>query len=355
MPRAMLMRAGQSIGGITVAPAGRDAFDAATAAADPQHAFLRHAWYEADAGERLAAIVATRVDGSPLAAIPRVQRKKGPISISEVAGCYWPFRSLPIAADAAQDELAAVLGSEDLRKFLGPVWRLGPIYSDDPALAPLRAAAADAGWTILARTLGHCFEFDFAKLRADGPWPRTSSQASNRRRERKLAVLGEITYRFASGRDWTAADRDAMAKIERESWLAGIGEQAAPKFDDPARRAVWERAAKDPAIADMIFCSLMFVGGEPAAFAFGIEAGGVRHCIANSYSQRFGQHGPGKLLLYKDFEMAADRGVTKVNWGSGDLGYKSEMGAEAGAEILDLLFVRSSLLAVPLRLIWKSR
>jgi len=353
MPRAMLMRAGQQGAGIAVAPAGREAFDAVVAAADPQHAFLRHAWYAADAGERLDALVATRADGSPLAAIPRVRRRVGPARVSEIAGCYWPFRSLPVAVDAGQEELTSLFEQQEVRSFLGPVWRLGPVYSDDPALPRLRAAAAAAGWKSLTRTLGHCFEFDFAGLRADGPWPRTSSQASNRRRERKLAALGEISCRFASGRDWTPADRDAMAKIERESWLAGIGEQAAPKFDDPARRGVWERAAEDPAIAAMMFCSLMFVGGEPAAFAFGIEAGGIRHCIANSYSQRFGQHGPGKLLLYKDFEMAADRGVAKVNWGSGDLGYKSEMGATEGAEILDLLFVRSKILSTGLKRIWR--
>jgi CelD/BcsL family acetyltransferase involved in cellulose biosynthesis len=353
MPRTMLMRAGQQGAGISVTLAGRAAFDAVVAAADPRHAFLSHAWYAADAGERLDALVATRADGSPLAAIPRVRRRIGPASMSEIAGCYWPFRSLPVVADAAPEELAVLLRSKAARQFLGPVWRLGPIFSDDPALARLREAAAGAGWRVLTRILGHCFEFDFATLRADGPWPRTSSQASNRRRERKLAALGEISYRFISGRDWTPADRDAMAKIERESWLAGIGEQAAPKFDDPARRGVWERAAEDPAIAGMMFCSLMFVGGEPAAFAFGMEAGGVRHCIANSYSQRFGQHGPGKLLLYKDFEMAADRGVAKLNWGSGDLGYKSEMGATEGAEILDLLFVRSKMLATGLKRIWR--
>lgn len=351
----MLMRTGQKSHEPIVARADAAAFDAVVAAADPRHAFYRHAWYAADAGDALEAVAVTRAHGSPLAAFPRVRRAIGPIAVSETAGCYWPARALPVARDAGHDELVAALKAPALRRFLGRVWRLGPVFGDDPALPILRAAAADAGWRVLTRTLGTCFEFDFAALRADGPWPRTSSKATNRRRERKLAALGAIDYRFVSGRDWTAADRDAMARIERESWLAGIGEAAAPKFDDPARRAVWERAAADPALADMMFCHLMMVGGEPAAFAFGIEAGGVRHCIANSYSQRFGQHGPGKLLLYRDFELAADRGVARVNWGSGDLGYKSEMGATEGAEILDLLFVRPAPLALALAPLWARR
>jgi len=70
-------------------------------------------------------------------------------------------------------------------------------------------------------------------------------------------------------------------------------------------------------------------------------------------SKRFAQHGAGKLLLYKDFERAADRGVRCVNWGSGDAGYKGEMGATDGPKIVDLLFVRSRLAAAALRQWWR--
>ena len=102
----------------------------------------------------------------------------------------------------------------------------------------------------------------------------------------------------------------------------------------------------------MFASSRLLIGGEPAAFAFGIEAGGIRHDIANGYSKRFAAYGPGKLLLYRDFERAADRGITRVDWGSGDAGYKSEMGATEGPEIVDLLFVRSRPLAAGLRRWW---
>ncbi|HEY0326872.1 MAG TPA: GNAT family N-acetyltransferase, partial [Allosphingosinicella sp.] len=330
----------------------RAAFDAVAAAADPRHAFLRHAWFDAGSGARLRALVVQRADGSPLAALPRIKRGLGPFAIAAIPGSYWPFRSFPIAADATDDELASLLARRAVRFFLGPVWRMGPVLADDPTAARLRDADPLAGWTVLTRRLGTSFELDFARLRAEGPWPRTSSQASNRRRERKLAAHGEVEYRFLTGRDWTGADRDAIARIEAESWLSGIGGAADPKFHDAARRRTWERAAQDPAIADMITCSLLLVGGEPAAFAFGIEAGGVRHDIANGYSRRFSDYGAGKLLLYKDFERAADRGITRVDWGSGDAGYKSEMGATQGPEIVDLLFVRAGLPAAALRRWW---
>ena len=347
----MLMRGTQS-GDLVIAPATPAAFDAVAAAADPRHAFLRHAWFEAEAGRRLRALVVRRPDGSPLAALPARWAGTG-LRTSAVPGSYWPFRSFPIAADASDAELRALLGRLEVYWGLfGFLWRMGPAPANDPTAERLRELAPQAGWRVLTRRLGTSFEIDFARLHAEGPWPRTSSQASNRRRERKLAAHGELEYRFVTGRDWTEADRGAMAAIEKQSWLSGIGGTADPKFDDSAQRRVWESAAEDPAIANMIFCSLLRVGGEPAAFAFGIECGGVRHVIANAYSQRFAAFGAGKLLLYRDFERAADRGVTRVDWGSGDAGYKSEMGATEGPEIVDLLFVRGALLAAALRRWW---
>lgn len=347
----MVVQRNVSAGPVLVPPT-RDSFDAVTDAVDLRHSFLRAAWYEADTGAPLDAIVATRAGGAPLAAIPRIHRGRGPLRIAAIPGSYWPYRSFPLAAEARANEVAALLSMREVRAFLGPVWRMGPVFADDPTAALLRDAAPAAGWTILVRPLTTCFDIDLEALRAAGPWPRTSSLAGVRRRERKLADMGAIEYRFASGETWTAADRDAIARIERESPLAAMGEAFHPKFADPARRRRWEKAAEDPAIARMMFCSLLMVGGAPAAFAFGIEAGGVRHCIANNFSERFARHSPGKVLLYKDFERASERGIGRIGWGAGDAGYKSEMDAAPGPEIVDLLFVRPRALAPALRRFW---
>ncbi len=327
------------------------ALNAIAAAALPAQRFLRAGWYAAAAPESRG-IGMRRNDGEPLAAIPTVPRKLGPLTVREVSGSYWPYRSFPIAADVTDDELSTMMRDRRVRAALGPLWRMGPVYGDDPTVARLTRAAEGSGWAVLRRDLGTCFELDLAALRSQGQWPRSSTLRKNRWRENRLAELGPVDYLFRSGADWTEEDRDAMAAVEANSWVGKLDEGGNTKFLDPECRRNWERMAEDPVLADMISCSIMTVGETPVAFTFGLEVGPVRYTIANAYDERFARHGPGKLLLYKDFERAAERGVQRISWGSGDAGYKSEMGAHPGPAILDLLFVRPKALAVALRPIW---
>jgi CelD/BcsL family acetyltransferase involved in cellulose biosynthesis len=272
--------------------------------------------------------------------------------VRDVAGCYWPFRSIALAADATAGEVAAMLRDRDLRRALGPVWRLGPVFDGDPAAALLRQAAPKAGWTMLTRRLGTCFEIDVAALQAEGAWPRAATMKKNRWREKQLARTGAVALHSFRGTTWSAADRDAIAAIERNSWLAKLGDGAAFQFADPARRLYWERVAADPVIAGMIFGTILSVGAAPAAFTFGLQVGATRYQIANNFDERFSAHSAGRTLLLKDFEQAAAAGVRRISWGSGDAGYKSEIGARPGPAILDLLFVRPKLLALPLSRWW---
>jgi CelD/BcsL family acetyltransferase involved in cellulose biosynthesis len=327
------------------------ALNAIAASARPAQGFLRAGWFAAAAPESRG-IGMRRSNGVPLAAIPTVARKLGPLTVREVSGSYWPYRSFPIAADATDDELSTMMRDRRVRAALGPLWRMGPVYGDDPTAERLTSAAQSAGWAVLRRDLGTCFELDLAGLRSQGPWPRSSTVRKNRWRENRLAELGPVDYRFRTGAEWSDEDRDAMATVEANSWVGKLDEGGNTKFLDPDCRRNWERMTVDPVLADMIVCSIMTIGEAPVAFTFGLEVDKVRYTIANAYDERFARHGPGKLLLYKDFERAAQSGVERISWGSGDPGYKSEMGARPGPAILDLLFVRPKALALALRPIW---
>jgi CelD/BcsL family acetyltransferase involved in cellulose biosynthesis len=324
------------------------ALDDVAGCADPRNAFLRAAWFAA--GEAAATtLVARRPDGRTIAALPTAASKPG---VRAVPGGYWPWRSFPVAADAGDDELAAFL-AHPLARNLGPAWRMGPQREDDPTGARLARLAAEAGWFPLRRTLGRAWLLDVAKLRERGSWPRGSTLRKNRFFEKHLGAQGTLQFRFVTGPDWTAQVFDILAEIERRAWVGTRTDGSASKFLAPRHRRVWEKAAADPALAAMMWGSILTVGGVPAAFGFDLDCGATRYCIANSYDPRFARHSPGRALAYRSFEHLDARGVSLLDWGSGDPGYKEAMGAEEGPEVVDWLFVRGRALAAMLRPVWE--
>lgn len=312
------------------------------------HDFLRCAWFEAS-GSALMTVVARRDSGKPVAAIPLAARGPKPLGLKQVAGSYWPFRSIPISQDCGDEELEALLAS----KVMGRAWRWGPVYADDPALTRIAALAPNSGWTVLRRRLATTYRVDLKALTAAGTWPSTKTQRKNRWLERRLAEQGELAFDWISGPSWTADVLDTLAAIEAESWVAS--KKGDTKFVGEQDRARWARMFEDPAIAAMLSCAILRAGGQPVAFTFSVSSGGTRYYIANSYSAHFAAGSPGRILLYRDFADAAAKGIETIGWGAGDPGYKSEMGAEPGPEIIDCLFVRGAPFAGLARLFWMRR
>jgi CelD/BcsL family acetyltransferase involved in cellulose biosynthesis len=339
-----------------VEPGAAPAIDLAASADDRERGFLRAAWYAAAAdGAPLATLCGrTTVGGEPAIALPLMERRAGPLRLREVGGSYWPYRSFPLARDVGEDELVQFLDSAEARAALGTAWRLGPVHDDDPAASRLVDAARRCGWTVLSRRIATLYAVDLERLTAEGSWPSTKTLRKNRWLERRLAEAGELDFRTVSGADWSGDVFDLLAHIELQSWVGRAGASSDAKFLRPENRRIWERAVSDPILAEGLACSLLHVGGVPAAFTFSLRSGATLHFIANSYSLRFADRSPGRILLYRDLQAAATSGVERVDWGAGDPGYKSEMGAKPGPDIVDHLFVRGPLawLARPL---WRSR
>ena len=338
---------------VALEPGASAALDRVAASADPAHSFMRAAWFAAEA-EALSTLVARRGGlGAPIAALPLIRRSRAGLSIAEISGPYWPYRCPPIAADASEDELAELLASPKAHAALGRAWRIGPALGDSQALARISAAAKRAGWAMVERRSGICFKVDLARLAGEGPWPSSKTLRKNRWLERRLAEAGALEFRTVSGGDWDNGVIDCLAQIEAESWVAKSIAGSDTKFLAAQTRRTWERALEDPQLAQQLSASILSVGGVAAAFTFSLRAGATMHFIANSYSERFADRSPGRILLYRDLQQAAADGVVTVGWGAGDPGYKREMGAEPGPEIVDRLFVRGALLAALARAVWR--
>lgn len=330
--------------------------DAVAQEASASHGFLRRAWFDAALqtyGGRARTLIVSEGD-RPVLALP--MRHVGPrfAGLACVPGCFWPFRSFPMAAGASTGAIGAALNQ--LAASVTAL-RIGPVYDGDTSAAPLIAAARERGWAVLSRTVATSFLLDMAAARAAGTWPRNSTLRKNRFHEKHLAEHGALEWSFLSGADWPAAFDD-LANIEWASWIATRTDGRDAKFTRAGHGAFWRAAASDPVLAGMFRAALLTVNGRPAAFSFDIDAGELKYAIANSYDPAFAKHSPGKLLYYRNLVGAIERGITRVDWGAGDSGYKRTIGAEAGPVIRDWLLLRPGLPAAMepvIRLAWRDR
>lgn len=314
--------------------------------------FLRPAWFGEAAGRGGHTLVARRCDGSLIAAFPTIDAGLPAAGVRAVPGCYWPFRSVLIDPSADESELAEVLAEADVRSALAPAWRLGPIYRDDPSVMRLTRAAARAGWTVLVRSLAHTFVFELGALVAAGEWPRRSTRRRLSGYARQLERSGEVSYRLVAGADWRDDVLDLLADMEARSWVGLETDGSGAKFLSADQRGYWRGVLRDPALAASLSATILTVGQVPAAFSFDLRAGDTQFAIAGSYAEEFAHARAGKLVTYHQLQQAAAAGVQRVDLGAGDSGYKRELGAVAGSEIIDLLIVRNRSVAQVLQLSW---
>lgn len=332
------------------------AIDRVAESAPDTHAFLRHAWFAAALSSYggTARTIMVHAAEEPVLALPVVRVGPTPLGIAAIPGCYWPFRSFPVARESSADVFGAALDAlaTGLRAL-----RIGPVYDDDAAVMPLLDAARARGWTVLHRDVAASFLLDMAAARAEGTWPRNSTLRKNRFHEKHLAEHGTLGWHFLSGGDWPAAFDD-LAAIEWASWIASRTDGKDAKFTLAGHGRFWRAAAADPVLAGMFRAALLTVNDKPAAFSFDIDAGPIKYAVANSYDPAFGKHSPGKLLYYRNLVDALDRGITQVDWGAGDSGYKRTIGAAEGPAIRDWLLLKpgaAKALGPLVRLFWRAR
>ncbi len=327
-----------------------DAIDDVAVAVRDTHRFLRRQWFAAaiDSYGGTPRTILVERGGNPTIALPLIGLGPDLLGLGQVPGCYWPFRSGPVAAAADGDDFTALLAGAGhaVRGF-----RIGPVYDDDPLLVGMLAAAGGVGWRALPRFIADSYLLDMAALRSEGGWPRNSTLRKNRFNEKHLAGLGDPDWSFVHGDGWTDAVFDGLASIESVSWVSDRTDGSDAKFTDAGHGRFWRAAVRDPVLADMMWAALLRMDGTPAAFSFDLNAGKLKYAIANSYDPRFAKHSPGKLLYYRNLVRALDDGIGQVDWGAGDSGYKRVIGAAPGPVIRDWLFLRPGLPALIGRLL----
>jgi CelD/BcsL family acetyltransferase involved in cellulose biosynthesis len=325
------------------------AIDAVAAVAAVTHRFLRRGWYAAAlaAYGGSARTLVVEEGGRAVLAMPLVATGPRALRLASVPGSYWPFRSFPLAADASA--IAIETGLATLARHCTAI-RIGPVADGDPAATPLLAAARARGWTVIDRFVADGWLLDMGELATAGAWPRASTLKKNRFHEKHLGTHGALDWSFVTGADWPAGF-DALAAVERASWVATRTDGRDAKFLTGGHAAFWRAAVSDPVLAGMCRAALLRVAGRPAAFSFDLEVGETTYAIANGYDPAFAKHSPGKLTQWRNLADAVARGVRTVDWGAGDSGYKQVIGATQGPALRDWLLLRPGLPALAGRLL----
>lgn len=322
------------------------------------HGFLRAAWYRAGEMGRGASgnasggktLVVQRTHGAVIAAIPTVPFGPAIGRARKVPGAYWPLRGALISPDCNMLELAQALECRVARS-LGPVWRLGPARMDDAATLMMIDAAQLAGWRVLSRAAGTAWRIDLDDARAKG-WPKVSSAKRVRRIERRLEGLGQIEWRYVRGRAWDDNVLAQLGAVEAASWIKTATDGSGAKFMTPQQRDLWRQALSDPVLAEMLCATILLINGRAVAFTFDCDDGPVQYGIAGSYVSELAKYEIGKLTNYRAVIDAIADGQQLMDLGTGDSGYKREMGATEGYLLADLLFVRNHTAARLLASVW---
>lgn len=266
----------------------------------------------------------------------------GGIRIRSLAGYYWPYRSFLAEGEPTDiPRLAHTLATHLNQHAHTRILRFGPISpACRPTLALLEGLEA-SGWTTLRRCLGSVFELEIPSSEKElemtaGKSFIRSIDYSRRKLERDSGRIEIQRYPLREPASELLAE---LAEIERKSWVFEKGGDL--KFFGKENREFWEAVASSyPKSREHAVVWILRINDRPVAFSAHLEKKGIIHIIANSYDSDFKSYGCGSILTLEIFRDAISRGISRVDWGMGDSGYKARWGAKPTGRLYDVLVLR---------------
>lgn len=264
--------------------------------------FMRPGWLRAwlDAfGHRALAIYTVLRDGRLVALVPLLRGRFG--SLTSPTNDHTPLWA-PLADDgaAAQALARAVLADGPSRL------RLGILELDRLATRHFVATLERAGY----RSVVHHREWSpyidttvapdvFSKRYT------AKQRSSMRRRARRLADAGEVTFETCRGGDGLD---DVLAEgiaIEASGWKGRRGTAIAC---DPATLAFYRHVARWAGEHGWLLLAMLRVDGRMVAFSFGFDHHDVVYGLKLGYDERYAKLSPGLQLMHRIVDLAlADR------------------------------------------------
>jgi CelD/BcsL family acetyltransferase involved in cellulose biosynthesis len=273
--------------------------------------FLRpgwvEAWWRAFGSGRLEIVVLRRV-GRLTALIPLHTRVGRRFSTSN---WHTPQFGMLAETDAARDELVAFLFERRPAEL-----SLAFVDAAGPDLAAFRAAAADAGYRTVERTLQRS-----PYVVIDGTWDAYMRRLSRKRRaelgrcRRRLEDRGRLVLEVAAGEEHLDELLDEAFRVEASGWK-GINRSAI--ISRPETRRFYGEIAHWAARRGLLRVALLRLNDHPLAVQFFLECDGTHYAIKGGFDPAFERYSPGIVLLQALLERAFATGLRLVSLG-GDL------------------------------------
>jgi CelD/BcsL family acetyltransferase involved in cellulose biosynthesis len=256
-------------------------------------------------------------EGRPVALFPFSLRRQGNLRLIEGMGLGVSDYYAPILASGIQlDATSAAALWRAVRAALPPADVLRLINVPAGLYGEAHALSA-AGFL---RPMGHSATvLPLAGLAL----AELSVTRDVRRKQKKLAALGEVRFFEATGDAEINDLMDAVVRFRRDRF-AQMGRR--DKLDDPGVTAFYRRLATER----LARAYGLSVGGEIVAVVYGLAHDGVFTLIIPTMSadERFQAGSPGLVSLYLAIEASIAAGDRVFDFSVGDLFYKTRFAAE---------------------------
>jgi CelD/BcsL family acetyltransferase involved in cellulose biosynthesis len=279
-------------------------------------------WAAAFAPRRLE-VLAARRDGR-LAGVLAVARGRG--GTRAAANAHTPHFEIlgedPAVTRRLVDELYAQHPRSVTLAYLDPT---APGWT--AALAGTRAARYRAVTRVVLRSpcVTVAGEHE-AYLRAR----RRGFLADLRRRRRRLAECGAVTFESCAGGPRTGALLDELLMLEAAGWKAARGTAIAARG---STRRFYAGVAAWAAARGTLRLLVLRLDGRPLAALLGVQEDGVHYLLKGGFDPLYARYSPGQLVLAQEIERAFADGLRRVELGGGADPYKLQW-ADAVRELV---------------------
>jgi Acetyltransferase (GNAT) domain len=308
---------------------------------NPEFRFLGEQWlepwrehlqYEGSWNGQFRYLVARDENGVVLGAIPIAVQRKSRLSLLSLAGPYLPIRGFPVATEAV-GSVSRALAHYLTEHPPSTMMRMAPIPGWDPVTTHIMSTLEERGWRLRtthdARRQVISLPTRFEEYEAERKGSRWSTIS---RRERKMQREQEAKlslFTTETCQDWEPVVR-AMGQVELQSWLPQ--KHGDMWFVREADQRFWTQVLSAPQRDLAARAWVLDWGANPVAFNFNFDTGPCRYHIAAHYAEAASSYSPGAILMKHMVRDAIERGLTFIDMGGGDPGYKAYWGSRPQPE-----------------------